>query len=567
MKQLVRDIWTILTPHQRQRFLILQVLMIVSAFFELFSLSLIAPFIAVLSNPSLFYTQPVLAFVFDLLGFSTQSAFIITFGAFILLFLLVSSCVAMLNVWFQARFANNVGVKLGDKLFSHYLYQNWLFHTQHSSSTLTKQIATEADRVTFGVLQPFMWMCAKSILALVLIIAIICVNPFIAFFGIGVFVLAYFLFYRVLRSVLRRGGEAISLANVQRYQIMNNTFGGIKEVMLLQRQPYFEKRFANAGQNLASSRGRNTALGMMPRYFIELMAFSVMILFLLVFFVVKGADIITILPMASLYAVAGIKILPALQQVYSSASQIQGNRSALDKILDDLDIINETHLVTQQPDIEFSRQIEFCDVGFSYPEADKPVFSGLNLTIKKGQQVGIKGKTGSGKSTVLDLLMGLIEPNTGQIKVDGVSLNRSNYQAWQKKIALVSQDIFLIEGSLAQNITFGLETHDIDQPKVARCIEAAALAETVADLPYGLDTWVGERGVKLSGGQKQRVAIARALYHDSEVLIFDEATSALDTETESDVMRAINALGDKTIIMVAHRLDTLANSDLTINLQ
>lgn len=567
MKQLIKDIWGLLTAKHKRVFWILQSLMIIGAFVELFSLSLIAPFIAVLSDNQLIQNNQWIAGIYDFFGFASDSSFILFFGVVIIIILTASTILSMLNLWAQSKFANHVGAQLGDKLFKHYLSQDWLFHTRHSSASLTKQITTEARRVTDDILMPMMLLCARGTLACVLSIAIIWVNPMVAVIGIGLFITIYFLFFKLLKTRLSTQGAKMSEASSQRFKLMNNAFGGIKEVILLNRQSYFQQQFVEAGSRYARNRAATLAQSVLPRYFIELVAFSAMIGFLLVLYVIKEGDIVDILPLASLYAVAGLKILPALQQVYRSVSMIQGNRSSLTIIKEDLAKINNTTDINHDSGIKlsFKNKIELKDVSFSYAD-DSPVIDSLSLEIEKGHKFGIKGKTGSGKSTLLDILMGMIVPTSGAVLIDGVALDSKNRQAWQRHIALVSQDLFLIDGTLKENVAFGIPADQIDESKLQSVIDAACLKDFVDNLPSQYDTWVGERGVKLSGGQKQRVAIARALYHNSDVLIFDEATSALDSQTEQEVMNAINQLGDKTIIMVAHRLETLSKCSFICDL-
>jgi HlyD family secretion protein len=348
---------------------------------------------------------------------------------------------------------------------------------------------------------------------------------------------------------------------------MNDGFGGIKDTLLLGRDGDFVDRFHESGEELAYAQGSNTALSMAPRYLMELVAFGIVIALVLYLFEFYQGNLGAILPVVSVYALAGFKLLPAFQQIYVSVAQIKGNLPAFEAIKDDLKqsktASGETiRDIEARNDLPFNKCIELIDVDFTYPGKETHALKGLDLSIPANSVVGIVGSSGSGKSTAIDIILGLIAPDRGSLHVDDQTVSGENIRSWQNRIGFVAQSIFLSEGTVAENVAFGIPREEIDREQVRRALQMAHLLEMIDDLPNGIDSKVGERGIQLSGGQRQRVGIARALYHEADVLIFDEATSALDGITEKMIMDAIHDFrGKKTIIMIAHRLKTVQDCD------
>jgi len=370
----------------------------------------------------------------------------------------------------------------------------------------------------------------------------------------------------MVRSRIVRNGKSISRLQSERYQVMSEGFGGIKDILLLSRQNNFVQRFISLSEEFATASGENTALGQLPRYAIELLAYISVITLVLYLIVTYEGDLGVILPMLSVYALAGFKLLPAFQQIYSSFTLIKSHLAAYNAIRDELlkstllDISGTSSNYSVKT--RFNKTIKFRNITFIYPGKKEPALNSLNLEIESKQIIGLVGPSGSGKSTFTDILLGLIDPSSGQIFIDGEILSNNNKQNWQKNLGFVPQSIFLSDATIKENIAFGISQELIDHDKITKVIKLAHIDEFLNDLPDGINTKVGERGVQLSGGQRQRIGIARALYDDSEVLVLDEATSALDGITEKNVMKAIlDFSGKKTIIIIAHRLSTVKNCD------
>lgn len=564
----LKELYRLLTLEQRKKLLRLQILTVLMAFAEIAGVLSIGPFMAVVGDMQQLEGTGILAQLYQRSGAESHEQFLFWMGIGVLAMLSIGAMISMYTVWRLSMYGARVGAELSSRLYTFYLYQPWLFHASGSSSQLTKQITGECNRVTGSIIKPFMQMNAKLVMATLMAVSIFIYNPAVALAGIVVFLAAYLLLYRTVRHKLVTNGKTISAMQRQRYQLMSEGFGGVKDALLLGRQASFTERFEKASHRAARAQGTTQALSQVPRYAMELVAFGAIIFLVLYLLVTHQGNLGTILPILSVYALAGFKLLPAFQQIYTSISTIRGNLAAFEAIRDDLYASREVTTgaikapSTDKPSLTPKEAIRLEDVSFRYPGKAESALNHLDVTIPANQVIGLVGASGSGKSTAIDLLLGLIEPSTGRLLVDGQPITDDNRRAWQNTLGFVPQSIFLADSSIRENVAFGLPSASIDDDKVKQAISMAHLDELVAELPDGLNTRVGERGVQLSGGQRQRIGIARALYNDAEVLVLDEATSALDGITEKLVMDAIHDFsGKKTIIMIAHRLATVKQCD------
>lgn len=569
LKQL-KELYSLLTEEQRKKLLRLQILVVLMAFAEIVGVVSIGPFMALVGDMDQLQGQGVMADIYRFSGLAEPRAFLFWLGVGVLVVLTTSALVSMFTVWRLSMYGARVGAELSSRLFHHYMHQPWLFHSSGSSSQLTNQIAQECQRVTGAIINPLMQMNAKLVMAALMAVAIFLYNPVVALIGLVIFALAYLMLYRTVRRRLVRNGRSITQAQRWRFKLMGEGFGGIKDALLLGRQDSFTRRFNAASADFAAAQGTTQALSQVPRYAMELVAFGSVIFLILYLLAAHEGNLGTILPVLSVYALAGFKLLPAFQQVYTSVSQIRGNLAAFEGLRDDLRASVAVGLspASAEPDNPRphwrpQRSIMLNDVVFTYPGKQEPAVKDLDLEIAVNKVIGLVGASGSGKSTTIDLLLGLIEPQQGELRIDGEPVTAERRRAWQNSLGFVPQSIFLADSSIRENIAFGLPTAAIDEGKIRRAASMAHLDELLSELPEGLDTRVGERGVQLSGGQRQRIGIARALYDDAEVLILDEATSALDGITEKLIMDAIHDFsGKKTIIMIAHRLATVKQCDI-----
>ncbi|MAL94217.1 MAG: multidrug ABC transporter ATP-binding protein [Haliea sp.] len=569
MLQQLRELYRLLTPEQRGKLLRLQILVVLMSFAEIAGVVSIGPFMALVGDMEQLQGEGMMAELYAASGFLEPRTFLFWLGVGVLVVLTGAAVIAMFTIWRLSLYGARVGAELSARLYRHYMHQPWLFHAGGSSSQLTNQIAQECGRIQAGIINPLMQMNAKLVMALLMALAIFVYNPLVALAGLAIFGAAYVLLYRTVRRRLMRNGKSISEAQRLRFKLMGEGFGGIKDALLLGRQPVFTDRFDVACARFAEAQGTTAAMSQVPRYAMELIAFGSVIFLILYLLAAHEGNLGTILPVLSVYALAGFKLLPAFQQVYTSISQIRGNLAAFDNLRDDLRASALQPPTAQRPaDSETHRHlaprqaIALKEVVFAYPGKQTPALDGLNLTIPANRVIGLVGASGSGKSTAIDLLLGLIEPQQGQVLIDGQPLTDDTRRAWQNSLGFVPQAIFLADSSIRENIAFGLPPEQIDDAKVRQTASMAHLDELLDELPDGLETRVGERGVQLSGGQRQRIGIARALYHDADVLVLDEATSALDGITEKLIMDAIHDFsGKKTIIMIAHRLATVKQCD------
>ena len=565
MYRKIKLLFNLLTTRQRRNFFLLQIFVILMAFMEIIGVASIIPFMSLVGDITKLQGDTFISQIYQNTGIASKSHFIFLLGIFVLIMLFVSAIISMFTIWRLSMFANKIGMEIADRLYIHYLRQNWLFHTSVSSAQLTKKIATEAQRLTNQVLVPIMQMNARIALAFFMSLCIFLYDPSVALTGLGVFGFAYFFLFKVVKKRLQNNGENISKVNNHRFRLMSDGFGGIKDVLLQGRDKEFIKLFKLTGRTLAYSEGNNDALTLVPRYFMELVAFGTMIALILYLISNHDGNLGMILPIFSVYALATFKLLPAFQQIYANIAIIKGNIAAFSTIQQDLidSMQNQQDKSNDERTyLSINEKISFEDVTFTYPSKTKETLTQINFSIPAKSIVGIVGSSGSGKSTLIDILIGLIKPDQGQLKIDNMKINDQNRRSWQNNIGFVSQSIFLSEGTIAENVAFGVPNDQINIENIHRALELANLNDFIQSLDNGVDTKVGERGIQLSGGQRQRIGIARALYFKPEVLVFDEATSSLDGITEKMIMNAIhNFTGQKTIILIAHRLKTVEKCD------
>ncbi|MDB0030396.1 ABC transporter ATP-binding protein/permease [Opitutales bacterium] len=533
------------------------------AILEIIGVASIIPFMALVGDFNQLHNGGYISRIFENSGIQNETLFIFVLGLLVLLILILSATISVLTIWKISMFAADVGSEIASRLFLHYLKQDWLFHASGSSAQLTKKIAVEASRVSGGVIMPLMQMNARIVSTSLISFTLLVYDPKVAIVGFLVFAVSYFFLFKIVRFRLHQNGNNISMTNEDRFRLMNEGFGGIKDVFMFGRSSFFTTSFDKSSQKLAYSQGSNSALTQVPRYFMELVAFGAMITLILYLLITHNGKLAVMLPILSVYALAILKIIPAFQQIYGSLAKIKGNIAAFESIEKDLSDSFKIDLESSDFDERHllpNKQILLHDICFSYPNKKECTLKGITICIPANKVIGIVGPSGSGKSTIIDILLGLIVPQKGHIQIDNKIINDSNRRSWQNVIGYVPQSIFLSEGSIAENVAFGLPQNKICTESVQKALKLANLDKFVENLEFGLETKVGERGVQLSGGQRQRVGIARALYNESEVLVFDEATSSLDGISEKMIMESIDKLSSsKTIVMVAHRLKTIKN--------
>lgn len=564
MLKLIKDIFSILDPQEKREFLILQVLVILMAIMEVIGIAGIGPFIALVSDINLIHTNAIYKTIYELSGATSPNRFLLMVGAGSLTLLGFGSLISIITTWRISFFSFRVGANLGDTLYKYYLHREWLFHANSSSANLTNLMTTEANRVTHYVLRPFLEINARLVLIFFISTGIIIYKPLVALTGILIFSGCYFFIYKAMRTSLADCSQKISDAYGERYKLINEGLGGIKDILLKSSQKNFTVGFEDAGKKLSHAQAVSIVTSLVPRYIMEFVAFGSIIALILFLFRDSSGSLTSILPILSIYALAGFKLLPALQQIYANATILKSNVTAFQVILPDI-AKSKSFFKAQkaQPvDIKESHQnLIFKNIHFAYPNSSQNALNGITLEIPLNQTIGFVGPSGAGKSTMVELVLGLLTPQSGEVYLDNTKLEHGT-RSLQQEMSYVPQSIFVSEGTILENIAFGIPKDQINEDKAKEALRLANLKEFVESLPNGICTHVGERGVKLSGGQRQRLGIARALYNQTKFLIFDEATSSLDGLTEHEIMEEIeNLKGNRTIILIAHRLNTVKKCD------
>ena len=568
------EIYSLLGKKQQKKIIYLQFWILLTAFLEVTSLFSVAPFITILTDFDVINKEGYISDIYNYFGFQSPKNFLFFFAIFFLCITSVSHIINMLTVWTISKNSIKMGTNLGSRLYSFYLNQPWLFHTKNNSMQLINRIAQESDRITLGIIQPAMLINSKFVISFFLISAMVIYNPKVALIVGTILGVSYLIIYSSIKNIVMKNGRIVSSTQEKRYKLMSEGFGGIREVLISGKQNFFNASFSSESDQWASAVGKNQAVGHLPRYIVELIAFSTITGFILYLTSSKNNNqFVALLPVLSIYALGGLKLLPAFQSIFLYVTAIKSNINAFDNIKENLIECDSNENKNQNKIFErkfndstklnIESELSFLNVNFKYEVKDDYVVKDLNLIIKSNETIGIVGKSGSGKSTIIDLIAGLIFPNSGKILIDGNNLTEQNKQLWQQNISLVSQSIFLSDSSIAENIAFGVPKNEIDNNKIKIALEKSQLIDFVDKLPNGPNTFIGERGVQLSGGQRQRVAIARSLYSESKLLIFDEATSSLDGITEEAVINSIkNIQHTKTVVIVAHRLASVKNCDV-----
>ncbi len=562
----LKKLLALLTPPERKRAGVLMGMILIMAFLDMLGVVSILPFMAVLANPELVQTNTVLNTAFQAagaLGIDTPKQFLFALGIVVFVLLVISLAFKALTSYAQNRFALMRECSISKRLVEGYLHQPYSWFLNRHSADLGKTILSEVGAVVGGCLTPLMTLIAQSTVALTLLISLLIVDPLLAL-SVGVVLgLVYAGIFAVMSGWLKRLGQASIDANKERFTAVSEAFGAAKEVKVGGLEQAYIQRFAKPAEIYAKGQATVQVIAQLPRFALEAIAFGGILLVML-YLITKSSSFASALPIIALYAFAGYRLMPALQQIYGAFTQLRFAGPALDALHQDL--INLQAADTQHDHISplpLNQVISLNQVSYRYPNAAQPALKGIDLTIPAHSTVGFVGVTGSGKTTTVDVILGLLEPQQGHLRIDGQVITAANRRQWQRAIGYVPQQIYLADDSVAANIAFGVNGNDIDHQAVERAAKIANLHEFVInDLPQGYATTVGERGVRLSGGQRQRIGIARALYHNPQVLILDEATSALDNLTEQAVMEAVKNLGhDITIILIAHRLFTVRKCD------
>lgn len=547
-------LWSLLTPAEHRRALGVLCLVVVMAGLETLGVLSIMPFLTVLGRQEAIHTQPVLATLYQRLAFTSERQFTIALGLASIVLVLGSSLFKTITQHILNRFVHLQRHSLSSRLLARYLAQPYAFFLSRNSSEFSKNILSEVDQLVVNMLLPVAQMLSQGAVILAMALLIIAHDPWMAVAVVITFGTIYAVIYTVVRQRLTRIGRESQQANQERYQACAEVFSGIKDVKITHATPAYLDRFHRAARLFARHQATADTINQTPLYIVEATGYCGLIVIALLL-MMQSNDMSHVLPTLGLYGFAAYRMLPAAQIIYRGVARLRFGAAALDKVCQDMSLPDEMEQPSSRP-LELRQAIRLDKVSFAYPSTPgKAVLSHFSLTIPANSSLVIVGRSGSGKSTVMDVLLGLLQPQQGRLLVDEVEIGPHNVRQWQSSLGYVPQHIYLMDATVAQNIALGVPPERIDQAAMERAARIAQIHDfVVGELEQGYDTVIGERGIRLSGGQRQRIGIARALYRDPAVLLMDEATSALDGETEKAFNQALQALsGKKTVIVISHR--------------
>ncbi len=565
MREDVKRLLGLLTPKERSRLLAVVFVMLVAAALQAAGVSSLYPFLSLITDPAALESG-MLSIAYAWTGAPGYAQFLAYLGLGVLGLIIVSNAALSLAHWLRLRYAWRISHTLSLRLMRQYLARDYAFFLDHHSSELNRHILNEAQQITDNILGPGLKMINSAAIALAMVAVLIVVNPVATGLVLAVTGGGYVVAYMFLRGRMQAAGRSYREANQGRFEISDEAFSGIKEIKLRGREGFFLDRFKPVSETRALSLAARKAYGLLPKYVIEACAMGGLVA-LLVFFLFTGQEVATLVPTMGVFVFAGYRMMPAFRDLLNTASGFRFHEDILADIESTLERDIETgssHEGEPPAQLSLDEEIRMDGVTYAYPNAREPAVQDIDLTIPKGSSIAIVGQTGAGKTTIIDLLLGLLEPQEGSLTVDGVPVHPDNVRRWQQSVGYVPQEIHLADVSVAENIAFGVPEDQIDHEQVHRAAGIAQIQDAVENsLPDGYQTVVGEAGVRLSGGQRQRIGIARALYHDPPVLVFDEATSDIDGATEARITEAIQTLEkDKTLITVAHRFNTIRTCDV-----
>jgi ABC-type multidrug transport system fused ATPase/permease subunit len=564
---LLRRLWAKIGYVRRLQFSGVFVLMIFASFAEMLSLAAVLPFLGALTAPEKLFSHSWIQFTLvNPLGLRQPAELLLPITFLFALAAFLSGVTRFLLLWVQTKLSHAIGADFSLEMYRRTLYQPYSVHVLRNSSEVIAGITTKAKAIVGGTLLPVMTILSSTVLLCTISVTLLSIEPFVTSMALTGFIFIYMIAILVTGSRLLKNSLQINESHTNVIKILQEGLGGLRDVLLDGTQEIHCKQFEIVDARLRNAMANVQIISVSPRYAVESLG-MVLISLLAYMLTMRSGGISSAIPILGVFAMGAQKMLPLIQQSFAGWASIRGGQASLG---DALDLMEQPLSVNINSDagIEFRREIVFRKVSFTYAAEGAEILSSIDLSITKGSRVGIVGSTGSGKSTFLDVIMGLLKPTGGQILVDGVEITDTNRQAWQKHIAHVPQNIFMYDSSVGDNIALTGIGDGSDPDRVRTAAAKAQIEDFIDSLVDKFATRVGERGVRLSGGQRQRIGIARALYKQADVLVLDEATSALDNETEHKVMEALDAMEEElTTIIVAHRLSTLRNCDQIIELE
>ncbi len=539
------------------------------ALFQTLGVVSILPFMSIVMQPEIIESNKWLNWLYNSLDFTSVNSFIIFIGVLMLFIIITGNLTSALSTWLKVRFVWRKNHNISSALLKKYLSLPYVYFLAQNTADLSKNILSEVNILTIHFILPLINIIVRGFVVIGILSMLLFVDVYItilsAFILGGSFALIYFYFHDKLKI---KGAKKLK-ENTLRFKTAGEALSGIKDIKITGREDFFYHRYLRHSREFSNLQAWSTLIGQMPRYFLETIAFGGIVT-LVLYFISTTGNANEAIPMISFFAFAAYRLMPALQVVFASSTQVRFSQMTVNRIIKDLSEkggFREQSLVYEKEPIKpmpFNTSLQLKEASFNYPSTHEPVIHKINLSIQHNTSVGLVGPTGAGKTTLVDIILGLLTPQEGEFSVDGVKINENNILNWQKNLGYVPQHIYLSDDTIINNIAFGIPDEKIDRETIEHVARISNLHDfIISELPNGYETIVGERGIRLSGGERQRVGIARALYHDPEVLVLDEATSSLDGITESAVLEAINNVAKlKTVIIIAHRLTTVKDCDV-----
>ena len=563
----ILGLWRHVSKRRQTHLLGLALLMIIASFTEMLSIGAVVPFLAVLTAPDKIFQLEIVQPLVIALGINAPAQLILPITIIFASASLLAGVIRLILVFASTRVSYAIGSELGLSIYRKTLYQPYAVHISRNSSSIVNILSIKLDVVVGAIILNGITFIANTVMIVAVLCALFYINFSITLITFVSFGAVYLIVMKLIRNRILGNGYRISNESTHLVKLLQEALGAIRDILINGYQEGYCKIYKESDKAMRNAQAMNHSIGNSPRFVME--SFALLFISMLAYFLVsQDHGIVKAIPVMGTIALGAQRLLPMIQQAYSMWVGMLAAKGSLDDVLGLLNQTVPIDALANQEEISFTNCIELQNVTFSYDKKHAVVLNQVNLTIKKGSRIGIIGKTGSGKTTLVDLILGLLFPVDGHLSIDGVNLTQSNIGGWQKNIAHVPQTIFLADATIAENIAFGISPDELDYQRLKEVSDMAQLTDFIASLADGLNTKVGERGVQLSGGQRQRIGIARALYKKSKVIIFDEATSALDDDTERAVMDVINSLSeDLTILIVAHRLSTIKNCDHIVEIK
>ena len=563
---LLKSLWAHIHSNKKIKLYFLLVLMIVSSFADVVSIGAVVPFLGALATPEKLFQFEIVKNYGQLFGIVSSSDLLLPLTIIFIMAAILAALIRLILIKVSTKISFAIGSDLSLQIYRNILSQPYAFHISRNSSDFIDAVTIKSNEVIYSALMPALIFVSSCFTLFAILGALLFINPIVSVIAIGIFSCLYGVIIFTAKTRIRSNSETIAKESSHLIKSLQEGFGGIRDILIDGTQEAYCSYYDGANQKYKNAQCSNQFISLSPRHVIEGIGIILVAIFSY-YLASQSQGFLNAIPLLGVLALAAQRLLPILQQIYGAWSNINGSQATLRQVIIFLNLEHYQQISSDTSPLSFKKEIALQNLSFSY-DGQRLVLDNINLKLFKGERVGIIGETGSGKSTLIDILMGLIEPTDGAILIDGSRITRKNSQSWRKNIAHVPQSIYIADGAIEENIAFGVVGEKINDDRVYQAAKNAQILDTIHQQPNQFKERLGERGVRLSGGQRQRIGIARALYKNAQIIFLDEATSALDSKTESDVMESINALNKAiTMIIVAHRISTLKHCTKIIELK